>query len=76
MKPVQHSPAMVSFSSDKINILQHIKCFFSANVLAPGALDGMNTICEIDLSYGLVASSDGSDGNLYLENHVYHFERG
>ncbi len=43
-KPVQCSPAMIVFSSDKINILQHIKHLFSASVLTHGALDGMNTV--------------------------------
>ncbi len=35
---------MVGFSSDKINILKHIKCLFSAVALVPGELDGMNTV--------------------------------
>ncbi len=41
-KLVQCSPAMVDFSLDKINILQHIKFFFSAIALAHRALDGLN----------------------------------
>ncbi len=53
-KPVQCSLAMVGFSSDKINILQHIKCLFSAIVLAPGALDGMNTVSNL---YGYVSEA-------------------
>ncbi len=35
---------MVGFCPDKINILQHIKPLFSAKVLVPGVLDGMNTV--------------------------------
>ncbi len=38
-KPVQCSPAIVVFSSDEINILQH---FFSTIEIAPKVLDGMN----------------------------------
>ncbi len=43
-KQIQCSPAMVGFSSDKINIFQHIKYLFSTIALAPGALDGMNMV--------------------------------
>ncbi len=46
-KPVQCSPAMVGFSTDKINILQHIKCLFSATALVPRALDGMNIVIMV-----------------------------
>ncbi len=35
---------LVGCSSDKINILQHIKYLFSAIVLALGALVGMNMV--------------------------------
>ncbi len=38
---------MVGFSSDKINILQPIKCLFSTIALVPGALDGMNMVWYI-----------------------------
>ncbi len=35
---------MVGFSSDKTNILQHVKCISSTIVLALSGLDGMNTV--------------------------------
>ncbi len=38
-KLVQCSPGMVDFSSEKINILLHIKCLFSIIALALGTLD-------------------------------------
>ncbi len=37
---------MVGFSSDKISILQHIHHLFKVIVLAPRALDGMNTVLQ------------------------------
>ncbi len=43
-KPVQCFPAMVGFSSDKINILQHIKHLFNVIRLMPRVLDGMNVV--------------------------------
>ncbi len=43
---VQCSPAMAGFSSDKINILQHIKCLFSTISLKPGTLDGINMVIK------------------------------
>ncbi len=42
--PVQCYLAMVGFSSDKTNILQHVKCISSTIVLALSGLDGMNTV--------------------------------
>ncbi len=47
-KPVQSSLAMIGFSSDKINILQHMKYLFRTIALVTGVLDGMNiVICFI-----------------------------
>ncbi len=43
------------FFSNKINILQHIKSFFSTIALAPGAPDGMTMVsANVHFSLGLV----------------------
>ncbi len=54
-KPVQWSPAMVSFIPDNLNILQEIKSLFSIITLVFGVLDGMvseyGTYILNDMSY-------------------------
>ncbi len=49
---------MVGFSLDKINILQHINWLFRAIVLAPGALDGMNTVGFNSTNYSIFNMQD------------------
>ncbi len=62
MKLVQNSLAMISFSSNKINILQHIKHLFSTIALAPGALGGMNTVYNYMQSmYCLLLENDRTE---------------
>ncbi len=46
MKLVQCCPSIVGFSSNKINVLQHIKDLYSTIVLAPRAVDAMNTVSQ------------------------------
>ncbi len=46
MKPIQCSLAMVGFSSDIINILQHIKHLFIAIAIVPSVLDGIDMVCQ------------------------------
>ncbi len=46
-KLVHCSLAVVGLSADKINILQHVKCPFSAVALAVKMLDEMNMVCHI-----------------------------
>ncbi len=56
MKLVQFSPAMAGFSFNNINIFQHIKHLFNANVIVPVVPDGMNTV--------------GWCNNIYIYNEV------
>ncbi len=67
-KLVQCSLAIVGFSSDKINILQHIKHLFITIALAPRAPDGMNPVMKYLQRWG---SRRQSIGDMTKSHSVY-----